>query len=173
MAIPEEVADFWRQWNTEFEQNDGSLPELRLVDVPPDALGPLWRLLAGRAAAMTPTRLWREDLAAEVELEAGMNAGELVSSGKVPAFHTVLRKVKSAGLQLPELGVFCAPGEVSLDYQPGPEWDQPAFLAFLALLSDLLDAAPGSRVTTEYAVVDEYRQDFERAFAAFHAGKAA
>jgi hypothetical protein len=85
----------------------------------------------------------------------------------------VLRNVRSAGLELPELGVFYAPGEVALDYQPGPDWDQRTFLAFLALLSDLLDVAPGSRVTTEQAVVDEYREDFERAFAAFRAGNAA
>jgi hypothetical protein len=117
--------------------------------------------------------LWREDLGKEVQLEGGSDAGDLIGSGKVPAFHTVLRNVRSAGLELPELGVFYAPGEVALDYQPGPDWDQRTFLAFLALLSDLLDVAPGSRVTTEQAVVDEYREDFERAFAAFRAGNAA
>jgi hypothetical protein len=173
VTIPDDTADFWHHWHTEFEQNDGSLPELRLVDVPPDALSPIWRLLTGRAAAIAPTTLWREDLAQEVELEGGMDAGDFVSSGKVPFFHTVLRKVRSAGLELPELGVFCAPGEIALDYQPGPDWNQRAFLAFLALLSELLDLAPGSRVTTEPAVVDEYREGFERAFAAFRAGNAA
>lgn len=173
MNTSDEVAGFWQRWHAEFEQNDGSLPELRLVNVPPKYLSPIWRVLTDRATEIAPARIWREDLAQEVELNTKVDAGELVSTGKVPFFHVLLRKVGSAGLELPELGVFFAPGEVALDYQPGPQWNRPAFLAFLDLLSDLLDTAPGSRATTEEAVVDEYRTDFEKAFAAFRAGNAA
>jgi hypothetical protein len=167
------IADFWDTWHTEFDENDGSLPELRLVDVPPGGANAVWRVLISRARDIAPTTLWREDLGCDVPIGSGMDAGDLVSAGKVASFHTVLRGVRRAGIELPELGVFCALEEVSLDYRGGPEWDPGAFLALLGLLSDMVDVAPGSRVTPEDWAAEEYRVAFERAFAAFRVGNAA
>ncbi|MEQ1911578.1 MAG: hypothetical protein ABMA15_22365 [Vicinamibacterales bacterium] len=96
-------------------------------------------------------------------------AGALVAAGSVDFFHVVFKEVLVAGGSLREIGVFFAPGEVALDYQPGPTWDEAAFVRLLGLLSELRALAPEATVTTEAGVVDEYRSAFERAFAAFEA----
>lgn len=169
MPLSSASLEFWRDWHREFDQNDGSLPEVRLIGIADDHLQALWVWLRRGSAEPPSGRVWRSDLARDLHSDELAEAGALVAAGAVDFFHVVLKEVVVAGGSLSQVGVFFAPGEVALDYQPGPIWDEAMFLRLLRLLSELRVVAPESSVTTEVGVLDEYRVAFEKAFALFEA----
>ena len=156
--------DFWTKWCTVFLEDDGSLPEVRLTSVSPASVSAIFASLKAAALSLADTALWLVEDERSVSLSEVADPGALVARGEVQFFHSVLRDVRVGTSLLPELGVFVAQDEVSLDWRGGPDWSRTTFLALLDLLCELTRIAPEARVTTEPFVLPEYQSAFEAAF---------
>lgn len=153
---------FWRKYHEFFYAHDGSLPEIQFTAVSDNNLPKLFDRVRSHASSMSSDGFW--DLIGEkdVAVAAVPNAAALVAAGTAESFHVVFEDVQQVETTLSALGVFVLRGELALDYQPGSEWDEVRFLALLDLICDLRMIAPEATVSTEPAVVAEFRIAFER-----------
>ena len=161
------LSDFWKRYHTSFDEEDGSLPEVRFEDVADENLPRLFERLRSRAEHLSDAGFWDLEHGRDERVAAVPNAAALVAEGKAEGFHFLAVGAAIDGARLPEIGAFVLRGEFALDYQPGPVWDERTFNAFLALICELRQLAPEARVTTEPGVTDDYRAAFEREVAQY------
>ena len=156
------LSDFWREYHGFFNAEDGSLPEIRITGVSDASLPRLFDALRERADSLSDAGIWDLIKGEYIRVADVPNAAALVAAGTAESFHVLLRTVRIAHAELPELGLFVMRGEAALDYQPGSTWDEKRFYALLELVCELSRLAPEAHVGTEPEVVESYRLAFER-----------
>lgn len=164
--------ELWRELAYLFEEDDGSLPEVRLIDIPSGGAARIFQELRNRAEPLEPTQtIWDEELGRDVPLEDVPDAATLVAEERIQGFHVVLRGISSHSIRLPELGVFVCQNNVELDYRMGSEWNAEVLAAFVELLADLRRLAPAARLDLEDGVLENVREHFRRAVETYLAAR--
>lgn len=151
----------WKALSVLFAEDDGSLPEVRIVGVSSAGGAAMFDELRKRAEPLTPTQtVWHDRLDREVPLSEVPDAGLLAASGELTTLHVVLRGLEAGGVRVPDLGVSVWPGEVALDYRMGSDWNPSSLGAFAVLLGELLRLDAGARLDLEDYVFDDLRDRF-------------
>lgn len=133
----------WQETRHLFEEDDGSLPDLRIDELSEDgvqavfdALLPLSDLedpLGGKTASLDGL---------DKPISSIPDVGKKAARGEVMPVHFVIEGVRMNGTFLPALGVFLEPGaSVAFDYRMGSDWDARSVSAFVSLLDYLRGAA--------------------------------
>jgi hypothetical protein len=155
----------WRELAYLFEEDDGSLPEVRFLDIPPGGSARMLEELRRRAEPLEhTTTIWHPELEREIPLNDAPDMGALFAKGGFPA---VLRGIRSHGVRLPELGLWVDSAQVEFNYRMGSEWNAEVLAAFVELLSDLRRLAPGARFDLEEGVLESVREHFRRSVEAY------
>jgi hypothetical protein len=102
------------------------------------------------------------------------NPGALVSSGEAQPFHVCFQGIRSsAGIAIPDLGIFVFQRELALDYRMGAEWGPPQLAGLFELLADLAALGPDSRVFLERGTSAEIEERFQSSWSRFVEERAA
>jgi hypothetical protein len=137
----------WRELGDLFAEDDGSLPEIRLIEVSADGAANIFDELCSRAEPLeTNQTVWLDEREQELPLRDVPDAGALAATGRISTLHVVLRGIRSRGTRIPDLGVSIWPGEVALDYRMGSGWNADVLAAFVELLGELRKLDPGARL---------------------------
>lgn len=138
----------WEQAAECFCHDDGSLPSIEIIDVKPDELSAIYRMLRERSRLVSnaPPTLWSRTEERSILLESVPDPAALVARGEAEAFHICLGGIMVAGEELPVLGLFVWPGSIELDYRMGPVWTAPKVAGFFGLLKECSRLAPGAHV---------------------------
>lgn len=121
-----------------FAEDDGSLPELRLVNLHPSEVDGILQQLVSRTAGNV----------------------------QVTPFHFVITVVVD-GQPIPQLGVGHFDDAVHLDWRMGPEWTSLAIECFMKLVRDLLANCEDPRIQLEPGVTSEASEAFRRGWTHF------
>jgi hypothetical protein len=165
-----DAAALWAELHDLFDEDDGSLPEVRLLGTPPGAVQRIVDDLLARAEPLGGDETaWHNGLNADIPLTAYSDLGSLVEVGTVPFFIVFLEGVEWHGLRLPDLGLFAEQCDVGLNYRMGDEWSAPVLAAFAGLLKHLRTLAPGASLTLAEGVARPVVEQFRRAVDAYEA----
>jgi hypothetical protein len=144
---PSARARLWFELADLFEEDDGSLPEIRLIDLTPGGVERIFAELSRRAEPLDPAQtVWHEERAQQVPLGELSDVGALAAKGRIAPSHFLLSGIRSGGVRLPDLGAFVFPDEVALDYRMGKDWNADVLAAFVELLAELQLLEPGARL---------------------------
>jgi hypothetical protein len=140
-------ARLWHELAGYFEEDDGSLPEIRLLDLTAEGVVRVFAEVRRRAEPLDPaTHVWHDELEQTVALADVPDVAELAATGRIGPPHFLLSGIRSAGVRLPDLGIYIDPGEVALDYRMGKDWNADVLAAFVELLVELQRLDPGARL---------------------------
>ena len=133
----------WEELREFFATDDGSLPEIRLNFSEPRAVARGLEFLRDRSRSYTPAN------------------PEVAESG---AFHVTLAGIRSAGVTLPDLGLFVFPDQLALDYRMGPAWGEAEVECLFALLRTLIQLDPAASLSLEDHVEPRAAARFQSAW---------
>jgi len=133
----------WEELREFFDTDDGSLPEIRLNFSDPRAVTRGLEFLRDHSRSHTPA------------------SPEVAESG---AFHVVLAGVRSAGVTLPDLGLFVFPDQLALDYRMGPAWGAAEVEGLFALIESLVHLDPTASLSLEDHVEPRAAARFQSAW---------
>ena len=129
-----------------FEADDGSLPDVFVENLLEEEVVLLYNWLMNQCTAPADATVWNRDLGLDVPIATVPDAANAVVCGTIDSFRHGLIGLSFDGLQLPQLSVWLAPNEISLDYRMGPHWNEQTFTAFFGLLRKMQSLAPRARV---------------------------
>ncbi|MBO6518563.1 MAG: hypothetical protein JJ900_16840 [Rhodospirillales bacterium] len=159
----------WTDLRALFEEDDGTLPEIRITYVKRDAVVAGYAMLreVPGTAINDGAGFWCKLRHEERPLDSVPNAAALVVAGDAEPFHVVLRGMQLEGTTMPDLGVYVFPGQLALDYRKGTGWNAEVLGALFLLLADLsaLDEAASLGLDDHAPAEDE--QKFQRAWIMF------
>jgi hypothetical protein len=162
------AVQLWNELSWLFEDDDGSLPEVRLLTSSADATARIFEELRRRATPLGPTQtVWHNARRQEVAVATLPDAGALAVLGALGPLHIVARGIESGGVRLPDLGVSVDPEGIALDYRMGDNWNPNVLGGFVDLLGDLLALDAEARVDLEDFAADHARQRFRLALGAY------
>ena len=158
----------WSELSWLFEDDDGSLPEVRLVTSSPDATARIFEELRRRAEPLASTQtVWHKGRKQELAVAALPDPGALAVQGVIGPLHIVARDIRSGGITLPDLGVSVDPDGIAIDYRMGDTWNPGMLAAFVELLGDLFVLDPEARIDLEDFAADDVRQRFRLTVGAY------
>jgi hypothetical protein len=169
MSVTKQAAaeQLWNELSWLFEDDDGSLPEVRLLTSAPAATARIFEELRRRSAPLGPTQtVWHNVRKEEVSVATLGDAGALAVRGALGQLHIVARDIESAGIRLPDLGVSVDPDGIAIDYRMGESWNPGVLAAFVDLLADLVALDAGASVDLEDFATDA-RERFRQAVGAY------
>lgn len=163
----------WTELHVLFENDDGSLPEIRVIYADRNAIVDGYAILRGRDGVVINDQayFWSKMQKRERLLDSVPNAAALVETGEAEPFHFVLRGIRSKGITLPDLGAFVFPGQLALDYRKGSEWNPDVLDAFFGLLAELSALDENSSLSLEDDVLDDVADRFQRAWRRYLSGE--
>ena len=161
----------WNDLHEMFDEDDGSLPEIRVqysnTSAPVEGFQLIQHLSeTNRRAHNAPSEptFWSVPEQEERRVDSVPNAAALVVSGDAEPFHLVFSGIEIDGTSIPDLGVYVFPDELALNYRMGPEWGPEQVNALFSLLHELTQIDRGARLTLEDGVVPEWIHRFEGAW---------
>lgn len=156
----------WSELRDLFDLDDGSLPEVHVDYRDSAATVSGYALLRGRAARVVSDKayFWSKTHDVERPLDSVSNAAALVVSGEAEAFHVVFGGIQFGSVDIPDLGVFVFPDQLSLDYRMGPAWGPSQLEAFFELLGELASLDPDASLSLEEGVLPDVVARFESAW---------
>jgi hypothetical protein len=159
--------ELWRELSDLFAVDDGSLPEIRLLDLSIEGVVQVFEELCHRAEPLDSTQtVWHDERDQEVPFAELSDAVELAANGRITTLHVLLSGIRSSGNRLPDLGVSVQPGEVALDYRMGEDWNADVLAAFIELLAELQALDPDVRLAAAHEldlVAEQIQERFQRA----------
>jgi hypothetical protein len=156
-------------WNTLhdlFDTDDGSLPDIYVLNLSPAGVKNMWTHLSQMARSLAGGgSFWHIADKQDVAVESVPNAAELVVTGEAESFHVVLCGITVEGTVIPDLGVFVFPASIYIDYRMGQEWGPSQLVAFFNLLAQLQAIDEQAVITLPEECTEETRKRFIEAFA--------
>jgi hypothetical protein len=157
--------NLWNSLHDLFDTDDGSLPDIYLLNLSDSGVASIWTHLLRSASGLAGgATFWHRSNEEDVHVDAVSNAAELVVKGEAESFHVLLRGISSGGIVLPDLGVFVFPDAIYLDYRMGPEWGPPELNGLFELLHRLRSFDANALVTLPPEYDPEVQKRFARAF---------
>ncbi len=169
-----ETADLlWTELHNLFEQDDGSLPEVRVNYVDGNAAASGYQMLRNEAVKIVSERpyFWSNVRNQEEAVDSVPNAAALVVSGEAAPFHVVLGGIQSGGVAIPHIGVLVFPDQLALDYRMGRGWNAEVLSAFFGLLANLTALDEDSSLTLEDGVSSDIADKFQRCWSEYQSRK--
>lgn len=158
--------DLWHEFQSLFDSNDGSLPEIDIENVSPAGLARMWTYLRTIASDYAGDAwFWDKRNDRQTGLDSVPNPAALVVAGEAEIFHTVLQGITFFGTVIPNLGVFVFQDAISLDYRMGGDWNAAKVSALFELLRQLqrIDSNAQISLSKTYFSSD-WRERFTAAF---------
>jgi hypothetical protein len=153
--VSDDAAVLWERLGFLFVEDDGSLPEVRLVGLSADGLSQAWDFLLSRAEPLpADASLWHHQRGESVQLRDLRRPAELVSSGQALPRATERRPGRPRPTARPR-SVHRAqrthpqPNELTLDYRMGSQWQPHTLAAFVELLGELQALDPEAQLDLE------------------------
>jgi hypothetical protein len=155
----------WNSVHEMFDTDDGSLPDISILNLTPQGVVSMWRFLREKAARSAgEVSFWDRAKQESVPIESVLNAAELVVSGEAESFHVVLQGITLRDTVIPDLGVFVFPDALYLDYRMGPQWSEAEVAALFELLHQLRKLDSKAVVTLPPECLDDQKKRFAQAF---------
>ncbi len=156
----------WQTLHPLFAVDDGSLPEIWVTYIDPNAVVGAYELLQSRSSGLVGRNdaLWLTVRNAEVPWEDIPNSAALVVSGEVKPFHVVFGGIQSNGVVLPDIGARISSDQIVLDYRMGSEWSEAKLDALFEILRALMNLDPRASLSLEEYVLPQVQTDFKRAW---------
>jgi hypothetical protein len=160
--------DLWHEFQSLFDTNDGSLPEIDIENVSPVGVGDMWTYLRAAATAYAGDAwFWDKRSERETLLDSIPNPAQLVVSGEAEPFHTVLQGITYFGGVIPDLGVFFFQDAIVLDYRMGHSWNALNLTALFELLYQLQRIDSHAHISLANVFSPGWRARFSAAFDAY------
>ena len=158
--------ELWNNLHDMFDTDDGSLPDIYVLNLSAQGVENMWAYLRQSAAGLaSDASFWHIADGRSIPVDAVPNAAGLVVSGEAESFHAVLRGISFDGVVIPDLGVFVFPEAVYLDYRMGADWGPAQLSALFELLNQLQLLDREAVVTLPEECTAEARKRFATAFA--------
>lgn len=158
----------WDKLHDMFDTDDGSLPEIYLVNLSGDSVANIWTYLVKSASGLNPdASFWHRAKGSDIPIDEVPNAAQLVVQGEAESFHVVVHGISVGGTVIPDLGVFVFPDAIYFDYRMGREWGAEELNSLFALLHQLLSMDQNGIVTLPPEYSADFRQRFASAFAEY------
>lgn len=156
--------DFWEVIGKYFAPDDGSCPEICLMQLSAGEVESIFANLLSRNPRLVGNPFFL-DLADHIEkpLHSVPNPASLVTQKAAEPFHVLLQRVATPVGEIPELGVFVLPDIIALDYVKGPTWTKEHVGAFLCLFHQLLELVETPNITVDSQEGPDFPGDFGQA----------
>lgn len=151
-----------------FEQDDGSLPEIRIIRLTPKGVAEVYAFIRSQSqiASKSPS-FWHTTERREVPIDAVPNAAALVVVRVAEPFHIVVGNLAFQNTRIPDLGMFIFQDQIAFDYRMGKEWGEPQVLALFGLLQHICNIDPGVQIDLEGATPPQAKRRFQEAWSTF------
>jgi hypothetical protein len=158
-------AELWDIVHDMFDTDDGSLPDIYILNLTSQGVVGMWEYLCEKAPGFAgEPSFWDRAKQESVSIESVVNAAELVVNGEAESFHAVLQGVSLRDAVIPDLGVFVFPDALYLDYRMGPQWNKAELAALFELLHQLRKLDTRALVTLPPECLDDHKKRFAEAF---------
>ena len=151
-----------------FEEEDGSLPDILIAEIAPEAIARVYGYLRTHSTVITKyPYFWDKARNQEAHVDSVPNAAQRLLEGMAEPFHIVLRGLTFRNTEIPDLGVFVFADKIILDYHAGKEWSESQVLALFELLRHICNIDPNARIKYDEDSVPDFKQRFQRAWSMF------
>jgi len=158
----------WEALHQLFDTDDGSLPEIRLLNLSPKGVVAIFSYLQHSCRSSANNQVfWSREDQQDKPINSVANAATLVVEGRAEPFHCLCQGLAYDGEELPDIGVFVFDDQVALDYRMGQEWNAGKLKALFGLLKELTSIDQGAEVSLEDNVLPKVRKHFERTWEKF------
>ena len=163
-----EAAHLWQELHYLFDTDDGSLPEIWIMNLSKDGVVAVFSYLQNASNRITSSAsFWSIEDQQDKPVNSVPNAADCVIQGRAEAFHCLLEGLAYNGVVIPDIGVFIFDDQVSLDYRMGREWDARKLKALFDILKELKRIDPGAKVSMENSALRKVRRHFENTWDKF------
>ena len=154
----------WQIAQSNFVEDDGSLPGLEFTGLSPDSVRSLvgYFFRCGTLVSENAT-LYDNSRQEDVPLNQLDDPVGLVLSGATHSFHCCFGGMSIDGVPLPVLGLFVFRDCIEIDYRMGAEWNPNNIDAFFRLLAHLKSMAPEAIVESAQCEGVPYPEQFKAA----------
>lgn len=160
--------ELWDNLHDMFDTDDGSLPEIHLLNLSGESVANIWTYLMKSASGINEhASFWHNAKGEDIRVEDVPNAAELVWRGEADSFHVVLYGISMNGTVIPDLGVFVSSDAIYIDYRMGADWGAAEVNSLFALLHHLQTMDQNAVVTLPLGETADFRQRFANAFAEY------
>ena len=163
-----QAEQLWVQLHDLFDTDDGSLPDIEINNLTPQAIGDIYTFLRSRSELVGYNRhpetdrpcFWHKLRQCDEELDSVPNAALLTANGTAEAFHFVVGGLTFNGTIVPNLGVFIFSDSIALDYRMGEAWGSAQLWALFDCLHQIQQIAPFAEIVLSDGVQPEVQQHF-------------
>lgn len=161
----------WQKLLPAFRLNDGSLPEIQLLNLSGEEVIYGYNFIRVRSARISSTGhyFWSKVEACEISFSINENPATLVVSGMAEPFHVCFDGTRSlSDKTIPELGVFVFPDSLALDYRPDDKWDMVTLKAFFEIISTLSKNFNSMQISHQENNYDDKGKLFKACWEEYH-----
>jgi hypothetical protein len=154
------------QWFS-VEVDQGDAPELHLAGLEADGLVRCFAVLHAHADKWSARTFHIDAEGIDVTVVDRPEVAELVVSRQVGVACVGTDELDVDGVRLPLVEMFLYPSEIQFFWWPSAQWKAERITAFLGLLVELLDLAPGSELRPDPRYLAPARSALGRALASY------
>jgi hypothetical protein len=163
-----EPDQLWKELHYLFDTDDGSLPEIWIVNLSKEGVVAIFSYLQNACRAIASGAVfWSLEDQQEKPINSVPNAADLVAQGRAEPFHFLCQALTYEGVVLPDIGVFVFGDQIALDYRMGKEWDAVKLNALFGILKEVKRIDSGARISIEDYALPQVRKQFETTWRRF------
>jgi hypothetical protein len=163
-----EAEQLWEELHYLFDTDDGSLPEISIMNLSKDGVVAIFSYLQCNCHNIANNAsFWSIEDQQDKPIDSVPNAAALVVQRRAEPFHFVCEGLAYMGQVIPDIGVFVFDDQINLDYQMGQEWNATKLKALFGILKDLKRIEAGAKVSIEHYALPKVRKHFETTWERF------
>ncbi|HEU4387011.1 MAG TPA: hypothetical protein VFV34_04395 [Blastocatellia bacterium] len=163
-----EAEQLWKEVHHLFDTDDGSLPEIWIVNLSKQGVVAIFSCLQNACRAIANgTVFWSLEDQQERPIKSVPNAADLVVQGRAEPLHFLCQGLTYEGVVLPDIGVFVFGDQIALDYRMGKEWDAVKVNALFGILKEAKKLDSRARISIEDYAAPQMRKQFEKTWRRF------
>ena len=163
-----EPEELWKELHYLFDTDDGSLPEIWIMNLSHEGVVAIFASLQLACGAIANSAVfWSVEDQQEQPINSVPNAADLVVQARAEPFHFVCQSLTYEGVVLPDIGVFIFGDQIALDYRMGKEWDAVKLNALFGILKEVKRIDSGARISIEDYALPQVRKQFETTWRRF------
>ena len=157
-----EPEHLWKELHYLFDTDDGSLPEIWIVNLSKEGVVAIFSYLQNACRAIANGAVfWSLEDQQEKPINSVPNAADLVVQGRAEPFHLLCQGLTYDGVVLPDIGAFVFGNQIALDYRMGKEWDALKLRALFGILKEAKTIDSRARISIEEYASPQVRKQFE------------
>jgi hypothetical protein len=157
-----EPDQLWKELHYLFDTDDGSLPEIWIVNLSKEGVVAIFSYLQKACRTIAGGSVfWSLEDQQERPINSVPNAADLVVQDRAESFHFLCQGLTYEGTVLPDIGVFVFGDQIALDYRMGKEWNAVKLRALFGILKEAKRIDSRARISIESYASPQVRKQFE------------